>query len=403
MQLVQQKTAARQPVLIVTQSTEESERYSRLLKRAQIDHKLLNAKNAEDFSDLIVWAGVSGSVLVTNALAGRGADIKLGGNPELKTRQELVEMGEDITQLDSFVYTLPTQEQMQTPLYQKYHSILEKNKALCAADRQAVVAAGGLCVIGTSFFPEPRTEQQTRGRSGRQGNVGESWVFRSVEDEELKALISPAMLTWIRESVLGDSDVQELDMPILQKAIQNAQKQLHKAHFAAIRKINNNDRYIDKARADFIGTRFALTDGQLSLQAYIRNWTCNKVVLEQLRLLQKGENSCSIAGLNSLYKRHPSLHFVGGPRASAILYDAICKELNKKGLDIDQMNDALCRVLGNELLRMWEEYIEIVQDTVGQVNLSDKALARFLEDEKQRLLRTAVEVIFRVRLKKSEA
>ena len=397
LELVQEKVSKKQPVLLIAQSTEESERYSRLLRRRRIEHKVLNARNAEAFSDIIVWAGVSGSVLVANVLAGRGADIKLGGNPELKTRQELVEMGEDITALDSFVYSLPTEQQKATPLYQKYHSILARNKALCAADRQVVVEAGGLCVIGTSFFPEPRTEQQTRGRSGRQGEVGESWVFRSLEDEELLPLFPPAYLSWVNEKLLEDGDVQELDAPILRKAIQNGQKSMHKAHFTSIRQRNNNAKYIDMARADFIGKRFDLQEGRLGVEDLLWEWVEDKTVLAQLQLLQKGE-ACNIPELEHLLRKYPGLKTVRGARASKALHDAIDAELreNLQGIDY-AMSEGVTNFVCNMIRSNWEVYIEIVQSTVGQVNVNEQAVAKFLEEEKQRLIRKSAESLLHAR------
>lgn len=401
MELVQQKAAAKQPLLIITQSTQESERYSRLLKRRGIEHKLLNARNADEFSDVIVWAGVSGSVVVANALAGRGADIKLGGNPELKTRQELVEMGEDITELDSFVYSVPTAEQKATALYQKYNSILEKNKTICAADRQKVVEAGGLCVIGTGFFPEPRTEQQTRGRSGRQGEVGESWVFQSIEDEELQPLVNTALMSKIFDKLLGD-DVESLDGLFLHKSIQNAQKTMHKQRFAGIREKHSNDQHLDKARADFIGRRFALQERQLRVDDLLQEWAQDKTVLEQLELLRKGGKTCDIPVLYRLYQKYPQLESARGGKTSKIIYDVILKELAENFLSSDfpaledmRIRDLLCKFI----MEAWEKFIGITDETVGRVDMNEQALAQFLEGEKKRLMREPVERLLSARLK----
>ncbi len=397
-ELVQQKVEKKQPVLIITQSTEESERYSKLLKRREISHKLLNAKNADAFSDMIAEAGVPGAVLIANALAGRGADIKLGGNPELKTRHELVELGEDITALEDFVYRVPTAEQKEAPLYQKYYSILAKNKALCAAERQAVIEAGGLCVIGTSFFPEPRTEQQTIGRSGRQGDVGESWVFRSFEDEELLAFISTSVISWFRDTVIGDTDIDEIPMfRQLQQAIKTAQKNLHKSQFASIRKANNSDRHIDHAREDFIGRRFALMEGQMTLDDILREWVTDETVLEQLQLLQRGEHILNNPALDMLYRHYPQLHTVRGKKASAVLYDVVHLVLAEKLSAIDLENpkhlEAVVFSLCWSLLLAWEEFIEIVYNTTRQVSMSEQALDQYLLGEKKRLLRKPVDVL----------
>ncbi|MBR4862970.1 MAG: TIR domain-containing protein [Oscillospiraceae bacterium] len=401
MTLVEATAAKRQPILIVTQSTEESERYSKLLKRRGITHKLLNAKNAEAFADMMVWAGVSGSVLVTNALAGRGADIKLGGNPELLTRQELVEMGEDISALDSFVYRLPTPEQRSSPLFQKYHSILEKNKAVCAADRQAVINAGGLCVIGTGFFPEPRTEQQTRGRSGRQGDVGESWVFRSIEDEGLKPLLSAPMMLWMRENLLTNNNIDQIDSPLLQKSIKNAQQQLHRRYFAQIRNVNDRDKHIDDAREAFIGRRFALTDGMITVEAHLQEWTRDKTVLQQLQLLQKGETS-RIEVLNKLYAKYPELKNARGFKTSSVLFDVINREIAENMRDENYGEDPnVIRFLCDRIMSAWQTFINTVMDTVNRVDTTEQSLNQFLLGERQRLLRLSVEKMINATKKKT--
>lgn len=400
LEMVKEKAERGQPILIVTQSVKESEKYSRLLNRNRIAHKLLNAKNAHDYADMITWAGVSGSVLVTNALAGRGADIKLGGSPELRTRRELVEMGEDVTALDSFVYSLPTPEQKESSLYKKYYSILEKNRVLCAADRQKVVDAGGLCVIGTGFFPEPRTEQQTRGRSGRQGEVGESWVFRSIEDEGLKSLFTPAMMEWLYSLCDG---VEELEAPALYKALKNAQQNIHRARFSGIRKQNDRLRHLEKARADFIGRRFDLTEGVVTVEDVLREWASDKAVLKDLQALQKGE-SCTDPVLKRLWDNHVQLKTARGMRASAALYSAATAQLDQvfQGYDYAS-SEEVANALSKSYLRAWEEYIDLVQNTAGKVDMKEQALERYLEEEKKRLLRKASETLLRMRPRKAGA
>lgn len=389
--LVQQKAEQGQPMLIITSSTKESERYSRLLKRRMIRHKLLNAKNTEAFSDVLANAGVFGSVLVANALAGRGADIKLGGNPELKTRQELVEMGEDIAALDRFVYFVPTPEQKASSLYQKYYSMLERNKAVCAVDRQRVVAAGGLCVIGTSFFDEPRTEQQTRGRSGRQGEVGESWAFQSIEDEKMQAMLGQAMKSFLEAQLVNDG-IDTLESPILQKTIQNAQKKMHRLLFDNIRKRNDNDRQLEKAREEFIGRRFALQEGRLSVKDMLQEWARNKWVLEQLQLLQKGEQVCNSPALNYLFGKYSQLKTAKGGKTAEIVFDVVLQEMAAKRYGPDFLQSELLRnALCKEILRAWASYIEIIEDTVGRVNMTERAFEQFLNGEKQRLIRDAME------------
>lgn len=398
-EMVLEKHRNRQPILMITQSIKESEKYSRLLTRAGVAHKLLNAKNSDDSSDIISMAGALDSVVVATALVNRGTDIKLGGNPELQTRKELVNIGADVTDLDSFIYALPTSEQRETELYKKYYSILEKNRALTAKNRQQVIEAGGLCVIGTSFFPEPRTEQQTRGRSGRQGDVGESWVFRSFEDESIRFLFSESQLDWFK-SMCGD-DV-ELNTRLLYKQLHTLQEKMHRSSFAEIRKLNNSSWYIDKARNDFIGRKFDLADGILSAEALLLAWAKDKNILEGLKILQRGGLFNDSRLLTTLYQKHShALEKAKGSRADRVLFEVLKSEVFQlfelQGYSADEI---LVNFFISRTLNSWKRYIEIVEKTVGKVNMTDRAMEKYFEAEKKRLLLEPVELLCGLRISK---
>jgi len=293
-----------------------------------------------------------------------------------------VDMGTDTTNLDSLLYCLPTAEQKESPLYKKYFSILEKNRKLTARDRQSALQAGGLCIIGTSFFPEPRNEQQARGRAGRQGDPGESYVFRSIEDEGLKELISSAYLEQFHFLMDG---LTEIDSRLLQKSLVNAQNALHNRSFAAIRSLNNSSSYIDRARPDFIGTRFDLVEGKLTPEELLRRWCADKTVLRQLQELQQGAPRCESSGLSCLWEHCPRLKTAKGFRAQKILTEVSVAELKSWINCGDPIAQILSKVLAQQLLLSWEEYIGIVKDTVGRVNMQEADLEKYLEQEKYRL------------------
>ena len=174
---------------------------------------------------------------------------------------------------------------------------------------------------------------------------------------------------------------------------------LHKAHFAEVRRVNNDNQYIDKAREAFIGMRFDLSDGLMEVEDALRQWAEDKTVLQQLQLLQKGEETCSIEVLQYLYKTYPQLHTVRSGRASGVLLSAIQTEMahNLKGMDYNDPKFA--SLLGLSILNAWSQYIEVVYNTVGRVNMTAQAMEQFLTGEKQRLLRWPVEQLIRTRLK----
>ena len=387
-EMVAEKQSRRQPVLLITQSIAESEKYHRLLKRAGIPHSLLNAKNAEEAADVLSTAGMPGSVLVANALVSRGADIRLGGNPERETLRTLVEMGTDISGLEDFLYRLPTPEQRESELYKKYYSILEQNKLLFARQRKEVVEAGGLCVIGTSFFAEPRSEQQTRGRCGRQGEVGESRVFRSIDDEGLKEILSNAYLDMVLTKL---GDVEEMDSSILSAALKRTQKELHEANFADIRKVNDGFRGIEKYRSAFIGLRMDLCEGLIGLDELLALWAGDKTIQQQLQSLQQGRGTCENVTLNRLWEQDESLRKAGRYQLQQALIAAFRKALNTRFARIpeEKRENLLIQRVCYQLPQIWQTYIESALD--AEKHLKAAALDKFLEQEKNRLLWKVVE------------
>jgi preprotein translocase subunit SecA len=159
-----------QPILVGTVAIETSEKLSRLLENAKIPHNVLNAKQHEREAILIAQAGRSGAVTIATNMAGRGVDILLGGNPEGIARDMLRKSGIEITEA--------------TP--EQWAEALAKAKASCKEDREKVVAAGGLYVIGTERHEARRIDNQLRGRSGRQGDPGSSQFFLSLEDDLMR-------------------------------------------------------------------------------------------------------------------------------------------------------------------------------------------------------------------------
>ena len=159
-----------QPVLVGTASIDTSQRLADYLKRAKVKHEVLNAKQHEREATIIAQAGRKGSVTIATNMAGRGVDILLGGNPEGLAREMLRQDGIDVTEA--------------TP--EQWAEVYRKAKAETAAEREAILAAGGLYVLGTERHEARRIDNQLRGRSGRQGDPGESRFFVSLEDDLMK-------------------------------------------------------------------------------------------------------------------------------------------------------------------------------------------------------------------------
>ncbi len=220
-----------QPVLVGTVAIETSEMLSDLLRRKGIAHNVLNAKEHEKEASFIAQAGRPGTVTVATNMAGRGVDILLGGNPEGMAREMLRKQGVDLAQISS--------EQWQTALAQA--------GAECAANRETVLAAGGLHIIGTERHEARRIDNQLRGRAGRQGDPGSSRFYISLEDDLMRRFGGDTVKKFM------DWTQMEEDMPLehnlLSKSIEQAQVRVEGYNFDIRKHVLEYDDVVNKQRS----------------------------------------------------------------------------------------------------------------------------------------------------------
>ena len=201
-----------QPVLVGTITIEDSEKLSELLKKRGVTHNVLNAKQHEREAEIVAQAGRKGALTIATNMAGRGTDIVLGGNPEMMAKREAA--GADDPE-------------------HAYAQSLEKFTKLCAAEKQEVLAAGGLYILGTERHESRRIDNQLRGRSGRQGDPGESRFYMSLEDDLLR-IFGSHRVSFVMEK-LKVPDNEAIEHGMISKAIEGAQKKVE-AHNFEIRK-----------------------------------------------------------------------------------------------------------------------------------------------------------------------
>ena len=389
-ELIKKKHAQRTPILLITDSIEDSERFSNMLYIAEIEHKVLNAKNEDVAEDIITLAGIPGSVLISTALANRGVDIKLGGNPEQKTRKELVNLGVDVTGLDELLYSTRKSNDQNNELAQKYYSILEKNKRIAANDRAEAEKAGGLCVIISSFVQEPRVEQQARGRSGRQGNVGESWIFYSIEDEGIKLFLRNNP---ILERLCNQLDEDEaFNISILKKSISNAQKALHNAVYADIRSCNDYTYNIDIARKDIIQKKIDILQGKITVDDFLKSWASDKSIADGLKKLNKGEEYKNSDLLIDLFNKNKDLlRGVSGKKAEAVLLDLLKEKTKAKyNREVFYNDDFSKYKIASILCDIWSDYIQLINNTHSSFT-NPKEMTKYAETAKEKALLAVVE------------
>ncbi|HQI81558.1 MAG TPA: preprotein translocase subunit SecA [Deltaproteobacteria bacterium] len=211
-----------QSVLVGTSSIENSEKVSALLKRRGITHNVLNAKHHEREAEIVAQAGRKGAVTIATNMAGRGTDIKLGGNPEFLAKQRM------------------------SPEDEGYAEILNKYIAQTEMEHQEVVALGGLFILGTERHESRRIDNQLRGRSGRQGDPGESRFYLSLEDN-LMRIFGSERIAMIMDK-LGVEEDEPIEHKLISKSIEGAQKKVEGRNFEIRKHLLEYDDVMNKQR-----------------------------------------------------------------------------------------------------------------------------------------------------------
>ena len=250
----------RQPVLVGTVSVEKSELLSKILHRERIFHNVLNAKNHKMEADIVAQAGRIGAVTIATNMAGRGTDIMLGGNPEYLAKQRLEKEGystEDIETATSFV---KLDDENLIKLRDEYQRYYKSYKETCDKEKEEVIEAGGLRIIGTERHESRRIDNQLRGRAGRQGDPGASRFFLSLEDDLMRIFGGE------RVQGLMDTLGRDEDMPIENKLITNtiesAQKKLEASNFAIRKQVLQYDDVMNQQREIIYKQRQMVLDGE---------------------------------------------------------------------------------------------------------------------------------------------
>ena len=248
-----------QPVLVGTVSIEKSEELSRKLKLNGIPHVVLNAKYHEKEAEIVAQAGKLGAVTISTNMAGRGTDIMLGGNAEFLAKNDLRKLGYDESVIVVAVGMSNDVDEIVLEARAKYHEALEKYKLEIAPEAKKVCDVGGLFIIGTERHESRRIDNQLRGRSGRQGDPGESRFFLSLEDDLMRLFGSERIIGMVER--LGLEEDQPIDASILSNAIEGAQKRLEDANFQRRKTVLEYDDVMNQQRGIIYSQRRSVLDG----------------------------------------------------------------------------------------------------------------------------------------------
>lgn len=241
-----------QPVLVGTISVEKSEMLSKMLKRQEVEHEVLNAVNHTREAYIIAQAGRKGAVTISTNMAGRGTDIILGGNPEFLVKEKLISaFGADLAALDP---------EKQAAWQQKHDQLYAQAVVETEKERQDVLELGGLHVLGTERHESRRIDNQLRGRSGRQGDPGSSQFFVSLEDD-LMRLFGGENIASLMDRFGIDEEIP-IDHPLVSRGIENAQKKVEARNFEIRRNLLDYDDVLNQQREVIYGQRRRVLEGE---------------------------------------------------------------------------------------------------------------------------------------------
>ncbi len=342
-----------QPVLIGTASVAKSEILSQLLKRSGVEHEVLNAKQHEREAAIVAMAGAKGAVTVSTNMAGRGTDIILGGNPEFLADKMLHDAG-----IDPIEHSEEYEEQ--------YPDILKGFEEQTASEHEEVVDAGGLYVVGSERHESRRIDNQLRGRSGRQGDPGESRFYLSLGDD-LMRLFKSDIVEWVLQALKVPDD-QPIENKRVSSSIASAQGQVEAQNFETRKNILKYDDVMNRQRHAVYGDRRKVLEGA-DVEKQLRS-TVDTVV--QQYVMAATEGFAEDWDLEQLWTNMKTLYPVGLDRHDyedeedldrQVLIEAFTEDAQaaydrrEESLGAEVMRELERRVMLTVLDRKWREHL----------------------------------------------
>ena len=302
-----------QPVLVGTVSIEKSEKLSSILKREGIKHEVLNAKYHEKEAQIIAQAGKFGAVTIATNMAGRGTDIMLGGNSEFLAKQEMKKQGFSEELIEQSTTHNETEDEEILKAREIFSKLEQKFDDEIKEEKQKVVDAGGLKIIGTERHESRRIDNQLRGRSGRQGDPGESRFYIALDDDLMK-IFGGDMVTSVYNT-LGADENMPLEMGILSRAVESAQKKVEGKNFSIRKHVLQYDDVMNTQRGIIYKQRKQVLDGEnihenilhminSVAEETIQEYVGNGEDVNKEGLLQEIKTIFNVNNLESLSKKH---------------------------------------------------------------------------------------------------
>ena len=302
-----------QPVLVGTVSIEKSEKLSSILKREGIKHEVLNAKYHEKEAQIIAQAGKFGAVTIATNMAGRGTDIMLGGNSEFLAKQEMKKQGFSEELIEQSTTHNETEDEEILKARETFSKLEQRFDNEIKEEKQKVLDAGGLKIIGTERHESRRIDNQLRGRSGRQGDPGESRFYIALDDDLMK-IFGGDMVTSVYNT-LGADENMPLEMGILSRAVESAQKKVEGKNFSIRKHVLQYDDVMNTQRGIIYKQRKQVLDGEnihenilhminSVAEETIQEYVGNGEDVNKEGLLQEIKTIFTVNDLETLSKKH---------------------------------------------------------------------------------------------------
>ncbi len=316
---VKESHAKGQPVLIGTVSIEKSEKLSKMLQKEGIKHEVLNAKQHEKEAEIIAQAGKYGAVTIATNMAGRGTDIMLGGNSEYLAKQQLRMEKYTPEQVEEATTFYETDDEQIKKERAHYKELKDKFEEKIKAEKEKVIEAGGLKIIGTERHESRRIDNQLRGRSGRQGDPGESRFYIALDDDLMKIFGGDRIIA-VYERLDADEDMP-INSGMISKAVERAQKKVEGKNFSIRKHVLQYDDVMNSQREIIYAQRKQVLDGEDlrsnamnmiddSIERMVESYVAEEELANSESLIQDIETTFGITDIKSLKKENASVEDV---------------------------------------------------------------------------------------------
>ena len=340
-----------QPVLIGTVSIEKSEKLSKLLQKEGIKHEVLNAKYHEQEAAIVAQAGKYGAVTIATNMAGRGTDIMLGGNSEFLAKEEMRRNKVPEPMIEEADTYYETDDQDILRAREQFNKLVSKYDEQIKEEKEKVIAAGGLKIIGTERHESRRIDNQLRGRSGRQGDVGESKFYIGLDDDLMK-IFAGDTITKVYNT-LGADENMPIESRILTRAVESAQKKVEGRNFSIRKNVLKYDDVMNVQREIIYRERRQVLDGE-NVSDSIKNMITSVADETVNMYIDNDKNSVNVESLDTEIKNTFAIEMLDYIKENEEEPEKISEQLQKLALDKYQEKE---EEIGSEDLRELERVV----------------------------------------------